>query len=318
MNLSDWKGKQRIIRRDLLACLGDMPSPAKLKARTLEKRQEHGKIIEKFCFENGIGDPVPGYFVRPEKVSGKCPAILFLHCHGGNYEIGKTELFQGFPGLEKPHLDEFISRGYAVAAIDYYCFEERRAGHSFAPKHLSCETDEMSAFKQFLWEGKTLWGMMVQDQILALDYLCSRREVDTDRIGVLGFSMGGTMAWWLPAIDRRIKVSVSVCCLTRYEELIRTGGCHLHSIYYYVPGIRKKYDTENIVALIAPGPFLALNGRTDAGSPVAGIEEINRHAGKIYGLYGCPASYKNIIFNCGHLFTEEMWQASFDWFARHF
>jgi dienelactone hydrolase len=56
-------------------------------------------------------------------------------------------------------------------------------------------------FKQFLWEGATLWGMMVRDDILALNYLLSRPEVDPAQVGTTGMSMGATRAWWLAALD---------------------------------------------------------------------------------------------------------------------
>ena len=78
---------------------------------------------------------------------------------------------------------------------------------------------EMSLTKLNLWLGRTLWGMMLRDQQIALDYLESRPEVDPTRIGAQGMSMGSTQAWWLGAIDDRIKAVVGVACLTRYEDL---------------------------------------------------------------------------------------------------
>ena len=65
-----------------------------------------------------------------------------------------------------------------------------------------------------------MWGMMVYDSIRALDYLETRPDIDAGRIGTLGLSMGSTMAWWLAALDERVKVCVDLCCLTDFEALM--------------------------------------------------------------------------------------------------
>jgi len=65
--------------------------------------------------------------------------------------------------------------------------------------------------------------MMLRDDLMALDYLASRPEVDTQRIGVTGMSMGATRSWWLMALDERIKTGVAIACLTRYQDLILHG-----------------------------------------------------------------------------------------------
>ena len=64
--------------------------------------------------------------------------------------------------------------------------------------------------------------MMMFDEFRAVDYLVSRPEVDGTRLGALGMSMGASKAWWLAALDPRVKVCMDVCCLTDDEELIRT------------------------------------------------------------------------------------------------
>ena len=109
--------------------------------------------------------------------------------------------------------------------------------------------------------------MFVRDDQVALDYLCSRPEVDATRIGATGMSMGSTRAWWLAAVDDRVAAVVAVACLTRYQNLIAHGELRQHGVYYFVNGLLKHFDTEGVLALIAPRPFLALTGELDAGSP---------------------------------------------------
>ena len=147
--------------------------------------------------------------------------------------------------------------------------ERRRAGRA--------EEDDL--FKLNLWFGRTLWGMFVRDDQVALDYLCSRSEVDASRIGATGMSMGSTRAWWLAAVDERIAAVVAVACLTRYQNLIAHGELRQHGVYYFVNGLLKHFDSEGVLALIAPRPFLALTGDLDAGSPADGVRDLERAVG---------------------------------------
>ena len=45
--------------------------------------------------------------------------------------------------------------------------------------------------------------------------------------------MGSTKAWWLAALDPRVKLCIDLCCLTDYEELIKIDNLKGHGIYYY-------------------------------------------------------------------------------------
>jgi dienelactone hydrolase len=134
-----------------------------------------------------------------------------------------------------------VKRGYVVLGIDSYFNGERKgtgpAGNLETQERGSDQ--EMSLFKLNLWLGRTLWGMMLRDEQIALDYLLSRPEVDTSRVGAQGMSMGSTRAWWLGAIDERVKAVVGVACFTRYEDLIAIRALRAHGIYYFVPGILK-------------------------------------------------------------------------------
>ena len=134
--------------------------------------------------------------------------------------------------------------------------------------------------------GRSLWGMMVRDDQIALDVLSARPEVDPKRIGATGISMGSTRTWWLAALDDRVSAAVGVCCLTRYEDLLRAGGLREHGIYYFVPGMLKHFDTEAVTSLIAPRPFLTLSGADDGGSPAPGVKKLNEFCAEVYRLYG--------------------------------
>src|SRR5262249_37082298 len=147
-----------------------------------------------------------------------------------------------------------------------------------------------------LWVGRSLWGMMLRDDLMALDYLVSLPEVDPNRIGVMGMSMGATRAWWLMALDERIKTGVPICCLTRYQNLIQRELLKSHGIYYYVPDILTHFDTEAIIALIAPRPVLFLDGDQDGTSPIDGIHAIETAVRTVYELYGKSTNFQSIVY----------------------
>jgi len=200
-----------------------------------------------------------------------------------------------------------------VIGVDAYCFGERNGRGPGGPAEKGRD-GELSASKFNLWVGRTLWGMILRDDLMALDYLASRSEVDAARIGVMGMSMGATRAWWLMALDERIKTGVPICCLTRYQNLIEHGLLKSHGIYYFVPGFLNHFDTEAVVALIAPRPVLMLNGDQDGTSPVDGVRAIESAVRPVYRLYGKDTAYQSIVYTGqGHVYTLEMWTKTLSW-----
>jgi dienelactone hydrolase len=315
-NLKEWKARRAKVQRTLWELLGDLPPrPATPTVRTLWRKQKEGFTVEKFEFDNEAGATVPGYLCIPEGLEAPAPGILYCHYHGGEYDNGKEEIFKTWPAGTPPAV-EFTRRGFVVMAIDAYCFGERR-GKGPAGKKEAGGAEELTMSKLNLWYGRTLWGMMLRDDLMALDYLCSRPEVDEKRIGVTGMSMGSTRSWWLAALDERISVAVCVACLTRYQDLIATGRLREHGIYYFVPGVLKHFDTEAVVSLIAPRPLLTLTGDRDGGSPISGVKTINAFVGEVYRLYGKGECFRGTVYpGVGHTYTAKMWQETLSWLER--
>jgi dienelactone hydrolase len=310
-----WEKQRSKIRETLWKLLGDLPPrPQELDVKTIAREDRGDYLLEKFTFDNAAGATVPGYLLLPKNAKAKSPAILYCHWHGGQYDIGKEELF-GTNATPVPAGPALAKAGYVVVAIDAYGFGERN-GHGPGGPAEKGGPAELTASKFNLWLGRTLWGMIVRDDLIALDYLCSRPEVDASRIAVTGISMGATRTWWIMALDERPKTGIAVACLTRYQDLIAIQQLKAHGIYYFVPGMLKHFDTEAVVALAAPGPMLFMTGEKDAGSPADGVRKIESAVSKVYALYGEQSArdFRSVLYpDLGHVYTPEMWAETNKW-----
>ena len=318
-SLPSWKKRRTVLRKKLWRLFGDLPDLFTPEVTIRRKKTRAGCTLERFTVDNGVGDTVYGCVLIPSKHKGPGPAILYHHFHGNNYKNGKEEVItRAFPKLDFATGEALVRKGYVVLCIDAYAFGERRFQGPAGEKEEGRKT-ETSLFKMFLWQGRTLWGMMVRDDLLALNYLLSRPEVDPNRIAAMGMSMGSTRTWWAAALDERIKVAVSVACLTRYQNLIAQGQVKQHGIYYYVPNmLKEKIDTESVVGLIAPRPHLTLTGNRDGGSPADGVRIINTYQKNLYKLYGKPENFRGLLFKgVGHQYTPQMWDETLNWLRKH-
>ena len=313
---SDWLKKRQEVKETLVKLLGDIPArPEKPVVKIVSREAKNGYVIEKLLIDNGVDSWIPGYLAIPSGIKGRVPVIVGLHGHSSS-----KENIMGYDSNTAQDVTALlISQGYAVMAIDSYFNGERLGtGPAGETERMQKGSDqELSQFKINLWFGRSLWGMQLRDEQIAIDYLVTRREIDPERIGAEGMSMGSTRAWWLAAIDDRIKVVVGVACFTRYKELIEQRQLKAHGIYYFVPGVLNHFDTEAIMGLIAPRPFLALTGDSDAGSPLSGMKVLEQKLNTVYSLYNRSDNFKSIIYkNTGHVFTDEMKTEMLDWFNK--
>lgn len=283
-------------RRELYGLLGDLPEQDRpIEVRVVAVEERAGYVLEILDLDLNGTERVPAYFARPRDLTGQVPAILYNHAHGGDYVLGKEEFLAGRSALRQPPYAEVLTGlGYAALCIDHWAFGERRG------------RTEGEIFRDFLWSGQVMWGMMVYDSLRALDYLIGRPEVDPTRVGTLGLSMGSTMAWWVAALDPRVAVCIDICCLTDFDALIEARGLDRHGVYYYVPGLRKHFSAAEINAMIAPRPHLGLAGIYDHLTPPAGLDRIDAALREVYAAAGAPEAWCLSRYPTGHMETSGM------------
>lgn len=314
---ADWEIKRTALRTQLHQLLGDLPPLFLPDVRVLTRHERDGCLVERFVFENGAGAPVYGCLLIPPHLSAPAPAVLYLHLHGNKYHLGKEELFEATISGTAPG-PALVQQGYIVMAIDAYAFGERQTQGPAGSAETGVET-EQALFKHFIWRGTTLWGMMLRDDRLALNYLLTRPEVDVNRVAAVGMSMGGSRTTWLGALDERVKVLVPIAQMTRYRDFANTGRYNLHGIYYYVPSFFKAgIDMEHLVALAAPRPQAVLIGDQDPLSPIQGVYTVADFARHIYALYGAAACFQLLVEpGTAHTYTSSMFANMLAFLKQH-
>jgi dienelactone hydrolase len=282
-------------RARLHALFGDLPPRDRpIGVRKIAEEDRGTYVLESLVLDlNGL-EPVPAYFTRPRTGQAPWPAVLFNHSHGGFYDSGKKELVAGQEYMARPPYAELLARrGLACLCIDHWAFGERRG------------RTEGELFRLFLWKGAALWGMMVHDSLKALEYLRSRQDVDAASIVTLGMSMGASMAIWVAALDEGVRACVDICGQTDWDALIAARDLERHGIYYFVPGLLKRFSMSSLDALIAPRPHLAIAGDFDQLTPAAGLDRIDREVAKSYAALGAEGAWSLRRFPIGHYETAE-------------
>ncbi len=295
--LEQWEAQREPLRRELARSLGLDPLPPRtpLNALVTGRTERELYTIENVVFESRPRFYVTANLYLPKDVPLPAPAIIVVPGHamkeGKNYPLYQMAMI----GLAR--------HGFVVLAYDPIGQGERRLpgfGH-----HLGYS---------LLLVGQTNEGIITWDTMRAIDYLCTRPEVDPERIGLTGNSGGGLNSLYAPAIDERIKVAASFCFVCSFEQWIRYGGNHC--ICNHLPGIVRHMEQFEVVGLIAPRPFLMGNGAQDPIFPIAGTRDTLRRAKSIYQLYGVPDRVSLVEADLGHGWSQPLREACYGWMLK--
>jgi dienelactone hydrolase len=300
-------------RERLLTCLGGpWPESPPLNVQILGREQVGDVTRIKLTYDAEPNDPIPAYLLLPPGAADgrRHPAVAVWHQHNGAWHLGKVEP-AGVAGSEMHHTGLHLAQaGYVVLCPDALCFGERQhpelAGGNF----------ERFEFLRYVVSGRCMAWKNILDMRRAIDFLVSRPEVDEERIGCYGHSMGSTHTWLVGPWEPRIKCLVGNCCLPTYAAIHRTHI--LHCFPNFIPGLFQYGDTPDIAALIAPRPLMLNWGDQDGGSP---IEEVRAAIPIIQQAYDSVHASDNfsplIQEQTGHVLSPEMWQRTLNWFNTH-
>jgi len=301
------------MRERLLTCLGGpWPERCELRPEIRETVTNDGYRIESLTYEAEPDDRVPALLLVPNGVDADhpAPAVLLCHQHNGQWHLGKSEP-AGLAGDPAQHTGAaLVKEGYVVLCPDALCFEERQS------ERLKDGDFERFEFLRYVVAGQCMAWKNILDLRRAVDYLCSRPEVQADRIGCYGHSMGATHTWLVGPWEPRLICLVANCCLPTYAAIHRTHL--LHCFPNFVPGWSQYGDTPDIAALIAPRALHMNFGEKDGGSPIAEVRAGMTTIAQAYERAGASEHFSHYIEpGAGHVLSAEMWRRTREWFRKH-
>ncbi len=302
---ADWQKRREHVLANMQRVMGPLPGPERkvpLDVKVTEEVKSSRFVRKKLIFAAEKDDRVPAYLFVPTGLRGKVPAVLCLH---QTTAIGKGEPagLGGSPNLHYAlHLAE---RGYVTLAPDYPSFGDYRYDFARAPYKSG--------------SIKAVWNNM-----RAIDLLQSLPEVDGERIGCIGHSLGGHNAMFTAAFDPRIKALVSNCGFTSFPKYYK-GDLRGWTSDRYMPLIAREYgskpekvpfDFTEIVGAFAPRAFLASAPVRDDNFEVSGVKDCIAAALPVYELLGAKERLAANYPDCAHDFPPAVRRVAYEWLDR--
>jgi dienelactone hydrolase len=306
-SLEEWQTAQPQLREQLFDMLGLSPRPEKSSLEPeITGTTEHPEfLVERVHFQSMPGLYVTGNFYRPRTVEGPLPTILYVCGHG---QVKKDGVSFGNKTHYQHHGGWFARNGYCCLTIDTLQLGEIEGIHHGTHRE-----------NRWWWNsrGYTPAGVEAWNCIRALDYLESRPEVDTKRLGVTGRSGGGAYSWWIAALDERIQCAVPVAGITSLRDHVVNGCVEGHCDCMFMVNTFR-WDYATVAALVAPRTLLISNTDKDSIFPLEGVVDIHRQVRHIYDLHGAGKNLGLQITEGPHEDTQELHIHAFRWFNRFF
>lgn len=305
-NVQDWSKKRLQVLDSLQAAMGALPSFAGLPAFDLQVKDSlHQPSYTRYTinFLVATNERLPAYLYIPlhKYNQPKLPAMLALH---ETDSLGKGSVDGQGHNLNLAYAKELAQRGYVVIAPDYPSFGDLKG----------CD------FRRSRYQSGTMKSIF--DDMRCVDLLLTRSDVDPERIGIIGHSLGGHSALFAAAFDTRLKVVVSSCGWTLFDnynigkeaEQIYGGRLGPWAQDRYMPLLKNKYhldpakmpfDFDEVIAAIAPRPFFTNSPLKDGNFDVKGVQQGIANISPVYHLLQADDHLQASYPLSGHDFPKE-------------
>ena len=281
-NFAKWKKQAR---EKVLECMmTPPPAPESYDMKVLGEERRDGYVARKIEFNLSAFYRVRAYVLIPDG-KGPFPAINLLHDHGAHLFIGKEKMIRPFDEDSTvikdadewqpkvyggQYMGDYLARqGYLVFSTDAPMWGERGRAEGVDRNKYDIIAGNMMMY------GRDLSAFMTYDDIASTEFLATLPEVDKDRIGCAGCSMGAYRAWMLSALSDRIKVGAAVCWMvtTDVQMTWKYGRKENGGFANCIPALRQYLDYPHIASLACPKPMLFISGSKDKLFPVPGVEK---------------------------------------------
>jgi dienelactone hydrolase len=297
--LAEWQAQRAMIRKKLLRAWGGFPDKkCELKPRILGTDKRDGYRVERIIFQTLPGVWMTANAYVPDG-PGPRPTVLCVHGHWSGAKQDRTVQARCI-GLAK--------LGFFALAVDALGAGERGIGKALGEYH-----GEMVAAT--LWPvGQPLSGLQVYENMRAVDYLLTRKEVDGERLGITGTSGGGNQTMYAGAWDERFKAVVPVCSVGNYQAYLGVACCMCE----VVPGALRFTEEWGVLSLTAPRALMVINATQDGIQFSVGEAKKSLALTRtIYALHGKPNSAKHLPVESKHDYNEPMREAMYGWMTLH-
>jgi dienelactone hydrolase len=306
----DWLARQDWVRSRLAELIGPFPERGPLNPRVTGIIRKPGYRIEKLVYESMPGFHVPGCLFIPEDREPRMPAILNVIGH--NQDAFRDELYQIV------YLN-LVKKGFVVLAIDpigqgeHVQYFDPEIGFS----SIGYSVIEHCYFgNQCFLAGYSPARYFTWDAIRGIDYLVSRDEVDAERIGVAGFSGGGTVTAYVSALDERVKAAAASSWSVASRRQTETKGTQ-DAESVFVHGLLNGITFEDLVEVRAPKPTLLTFTTRDEYLSIQGAREAYREIAGAYREFGAEADLVYVEDDFEHWMTPRIRTAIYGFFQKH-
>lgn len=253
-------------------------------------------------FESSAGTPVFAYLLLPQKMPDgvKLPCVICLPGHGAgvDHAVGIDSdgtLMKMWDKTPRDFALFFAYRGYAVLAMEQAGIGRR--AHPLPAVPFAEKAECLLSDAKLRFKGKTSLGERVSDVFRAIDLLSTRKEVDMNRLAIMGISAGGTTALYSAALDERIKCAIVVSAVSTYKDSIfRQVQCMCN----YVPGLPGVCDPTQVAALVAPRALFVESGTTDDRFPARSARIVWEKVRDFYTMMGSEKKIGLDVCEHGH------------------
>jgi dienelactone hydrolase len=288
--------------------LGPFPERVLLNMETLEEEDCGDFTRSLIAWDNDANERVRGYLLRPKGVYEKRPAVLAFHGHGA-WDQGKKSTAGVEADAGKPCLGpDLARRGLVVLCGDAICWGNRQnpAGEPSGVMY------ERVVAMRLLAQGRCMASQYVWDAMRQCDVLQALDFVDGERIGAMGISMGSGHSWLSAMVEKRIRALVGVSSFYTYKALYAPPMIHCYM--NYLPNVLKYgIETYDLFQLIAPRPFLMVNGVTEPQDPVEATRELYEKAKPAWEAANAGDEFQLHFHEGGHGLTPETREMAYDW-----
>jgi dienelactone hydrolase len=270
------KAYQQRLRQVFTDQVGGFPERTSLNARVVGKLPGDGCQIEKVIFESQPQHHVTATLYLPNS-SPPYPVVLVS---SGHSRPGKAADYNQRFGI-------MLAR-HGMAALCYDPIGQGERSQILTPDgkpQFSSTTQEHS----LIGVGSILIGTntaryRIWDGMRAIDYVCSRPDIDRERIGFTGCSGGGTLTSYIMALDERVVCAAPSCYLTTFRRLVETiGPQDAEQNIFNQLGLG--LDQPDYVLMRAPRPTL-ISSTTGDFFDIQGTWDNYRQAKRIFGRLG--------------------------------